>query len=187
VGDVKVLKKQVAVFGPSQCWEGEKIYEEAFQLGTMLADAGMVVMTGGYPSGVVLAVNDGCSSRGGETLGVGFKGEEAKLIRNLSRTKFAPNLPQRLGDLMAADAFISFSPRASSGTLVELLLANEMQRMISQADSKGELQPVLLVGSGAASAFKQLSVFISSENSFIRIYETVGDAVDYLKNFFSLC
>jgi hypothetical protein len=186
VEDVKKLKLQVAVFGPNDCKRDSWMYLEAWKLGTMLARAGYVVMTGGLPYGVMEAVTLGCLSKKGETLGVGFKGEEASMMRSLSRTRFAPNLTQRLGDLMAADAFISFAPN-SSQSLLELLTANEMQhvrlRNSAQRATSG-VRPVLLLDKYYGATTIQLKLFIREEDNFISVAKNSSEAINCLKEFF---
>ncbi|MDD4902811.1 MAG: hypothetical protein PHE24_06820 [Patescibacteria group bacterium] len=184
--DVKKLKKTVAVFGPSRCVAGDWRYDEAYRLGELLAEKDYVVMSGGRPVGVMGAVLFGCQTRGGETFGIGFSGEEQSLVKDLSRIKFAPNLPQRLSDLMAADAFISFSPQGASGTAVELLLANEVQRMeLLQRNDEKLLRPVVLIVKGNDPVLRQLDFLIPSKDNFIHPATRAEEAVDYLDGFFN--
>jgi hypothetical protein len=57
------------VFGSSQVREGEALYQEALELGRLLARAGFDVMTGGY-DGVMAAVSRGVHEAGGRVIGV---------------------------------------------------------------------------------------------------------------------
>ena len=52
------LKKTVTFFGSARCKEGDKWYEEARQLGNMLAKDGFSIITGGGP-GIMEAANRG--------------------------------------------------------------------------------------------------------------------------------
>jgi len=60
---------KVTVFGGSSPKPGEPAYEEALQLGQLLAQAGYTVLTGGY-TGVMEAVSRGAAEAGGHVIGV---------------------------------------------------------------------------------------------------------------------
>ena len=53
----------VAVFGSSQTEPGSTEWDEAFRAGTLLADAGFAVITGGY-GGSMEAVSSGAAGAG---------------------------------------------------------------------------------------------------------------------------
>ncbi len=61
--------KRITVFGGSTPKPGEPSYQEAYDLGTMIAQAGYTVMTGGY-SGTMEAVSQGANESGGHVIGV---------------------------------------------------------------------------------------------------------------------
>lgn len=61
--------KVIAVFGSSAPQEGNPAYEEARQVGRLLAVAGFAVATGGY-SGTMTAVSRGAAEAGGHVIGV---------------------------------------------------------------------------------------------------------------------
>src|SRR5512142_2739421 len=60
---------RISVFGGSQPQPGSASYEEARQLGRLLAEKGHVVLTGGY-IGTMEAVSRGASEAGGHVIGV---------------------------------------------------------------------------------------------------------------------
>jgi uncharacterized protein (TIGR00730 family) len=60
---------RVTVFGGSEPRPGEPAYEEALQLGLLLARAGHTVLTGGY-IGTMEAVSCGAAEAGGHVIGV---------------------------------------------------------------------------------------------------------------------
>src|SRR5512133_2089982 len=60
---------KVTVFGGSFPKEGTTAYEEARELGKMLAERGHAVLTGGY-YGTMEAVSRGASEAGGHVIGV---------------------------------------------------------------------------------------------------------------------
>lgn len=59
----------IAVFGGSQPKEGDPAYAEAYELGSLLAQAGHTVLTGGY-IGTMEAVSRGAAEAGGHVIGV---------------------------------------------------------------------------------------------------------------------
>ncbi|NJN43948.1 MAG: LOG family protein [Anaerolineae bacterium] len=61
--------KQITVFGASSPKPGDAEYAQAQRLGTLLAQAGHTVLTGGY-MGTMEAVSRGAAEAGGHTIGV---------------------------------------------------------------------------------------------------------------------
>ena len=59
----------VAVYGSAAPKPGNPLYQNALELGRLLAQAGHTVMTGGY-GGTMEAVSRGAAETGGATLGV---------------------------------------------------------------------------------------------------------------------
>lgn len=116
---------KVAVFGSANALEGDDLYDLAYQLGKLLAEAGHTVMTGGY-CGTMEATSRGATEAGGHTIGVTSKEIEA----------FRPGGPNpwvcelipsvTLGDRIAiltrqADAFVALP--GGVGTLAEVAMA----------------------------------------------------------------
>jgi uncharacterized protein (TIGR00730 family) len=60
---------KVTVFGGSQPEPGSPVYQEAYLLGKLLAEAGHTVLTGGY-IGTMEAVSRGAAEAGGHVVGV---------------------------------------------------------------------------------------------------------------------
>jgi hypothetical protein len=58
----------VTVFGSARAAEGDPVYEQARELGRLLAEVGLTVITGGGP-GVMAAANRGCFEAGGFSVG----------------------------------------------------------------------------------------------------------------------
>ncbi|WP_374686087.1 LOG family protein [Promineifilum sp.] len=64
-----MAQEVISVFGSSSPPPGSETYEEARQVGRLLAEAGFVVATGGY-SGTMAAVSQGAAEAGGHVIGV---------------------------------------------------------------------------------------------------------------------
>ncbi len=60
---------RVVIFGSSQPRPGDQVYEDARKLGQLLAQAGHIVMTGGYV-GVMEGASLGAAEAGGHVIGV---------------------------------------------------------------------------------------------------------------------
>jgi len=62
----------VSVFGSTRAKEGDRWYDEARELGRMLAKKGFTMITGGGP-GIMEAANRGASEAGGESVGLNIQ------------------------------------------------------------------------------------------------------------------
>jgi hypothetical protein len=111
----------VTVFGASDVEEGEPAYERARELGRLLAEQGVPVVSGGY-GGVMEAASRGAAGAGGEAIGVTcqvFRGRTPN--RFLSLEIEEPDLSARAGRLVALSRG-SIVLAGSAGTLAELAL-----------------------------------------------------------------
>lgn len=67
---------KISVFGGSSPQPESEAYQQAYELGKLLAEAGLTVMTGGY-MGTMEAVSRGASEAGGHVIGVTSEALEA--------------------------------------------------------------------------------------------------------------
>ena len=131
----------IAVFGSSEPAPGEPLYQLARELGALLADAGFVVVTGGY-GGVMEGASRGAREHGGATLGVtcetfGHREPNPYLDRSIP----TPDLYRRQKELVERSAgYVVLQGRA--GTVSELALLWALNR----AGCLGR-RPVILLGS----------------------------------------
>jgi len=72
IDELAVLGPAVSVFGSARFDEGASAYAQARELGRMLAEEGMAVITGGGP-GVMEAANRGCQEAGGLSVGLNIE------------------------------------------------------------------------------------------------------------------
>jgi hypothetical protein len=68
---VKKTERQITIFGFSEAKPKDELYQNAFETGKLLAEAGFVVVNGAGP-GVMKAVSEGAKTGGGKTIGVSF-------------------------------------------------------------------------------------------------------------------
>jgi uncharacterized protein (TIGR00730 family) len=117
-------ERVVTVFGSSRPKEGEAEYEEARELGRLLAQRGLAVCSGGF-GGVMEGVSRGAKEAGGKTYGVTaefFKWHVNQWVDTEVRMK---TWEERLFELIRlADGFAVC--KGGTGTLVELAVVWEM-------------------------------------------------------------
>jgi len=142
----------ITVFGGAQPKEGSSAYEEARELGLLLAERGHVVLTGGY-MGTMEAVSRGASEAGGHVIGVTcidieeWRGTAPNQWVKEERRK--KSLIERLQALIeGCDAAIALP--GGAGTLAEISLMWNLMIVESLPP-----RPLLLVGSGWQSTFDQ--------------------------------
>ncbi len=108
----------ISIYGSSQPREEDALYQEALELGRLLARAGYDVMTGGY-DGTMGAVSRGARESGGKVIGVTlslFSSDQPNSW--LHEERRAESFPDRLRDLTElADAYVVL--RGGIGTLTE--------------------------------------------------------------------
>jgi uncharacterized protein (TIGR00730 family) len=172
--------RAVAVFGSSEPREGDPLYEEARRVGGLLAQAGLVVVNGGY-GGVMEAASRGARESGGRAVGVttqaftrgpgnAYLDEEIRETDLFTRTR-------RLIDL--GDAYIILAGK--SGTLAELTFLWALNR-------GGLLPPtrVVLLGECWKEIFRTLEErrMIEAEQIRItRLARTPEEAVEMVASF----
>jgi uncharacterized protein (TIGR00730 family) len=143
----------VTVFGGAAAQTGDPAYREAQRLGTLLAQAGHTVLTGGY-MGAMEAASRGAAEAGGHTIGVTCaeieRWRHSKANPWVKEEWKAETLMDRLSLLMdKADAAIALP--GGPGTLAEISLL--WNRMIISA---APVRPLILVGVGWRNTFEKL-------------------------------
>jgi len=142
----------ISVFGGSQPKEGDAAYAEAQELGSLLAQRGHTVLTGGY-IGVMEAVSRGAYEAGGHVIGVTCK--EIERWRPIGANQWVKEerkeetLLERIHTLIhASDAAIALP--GGGGTLAEIALLWNLMGVESV-----HRRPLILVGRGWQSTFDQ--------------------------------
>ena len=72
IDELAILGPAVTVFGSARLDEGSEAYQQARELGKILAHEGLAVITGGGP-GVMEAANRGCQEAGGLSVGLNIE------------------------------------------------------------------------------------------------------------------
>lgn len=134
--------KTVTIFGSSLPAEGSPAYEEARQLGSVLAQAGFAVCNGGY-GGLMEASSRGAREVGGHTIGVTCRvwprAANPWVLEEVRTESFA----ERLFSLIErGDAYVVLP--GGTGTLAELAVAWEMVNKSALACSANGRRPLLV-------------------------------------------
>lgn len=171
-------KQVVAVFGGSRPLSGSTDYEEAYTIGRLLAQAGFVVLNGGY-AGTMEASARGARESGGKTIGI-LSGEFGTLVPNnyLDETILHEDLFARIREMqLRADAFIVL--KGSKGTLAELALVWNL----SHIDLRHR-KPIILVGECwrlVLEAFRENLAVTDEEMELLHAARDCHDAVEQLE------
>ncbi len=174
----------ITIFGGSQPKEGSPAYEEARELGKLLAERGHAVLTGGY-MGTMEAISRGAHEAGGHVVGVTCSEIEAwrptganKWVRE-ERKK--DTLLSRLQELIE-DCDAAMALPGGPGTLTEVMLMWNL--MLVRSIPR---RPLTLIGRGWQSTFdqffKELDVYIPAEQRELLYFaEDVRRAVGMLES-----
>ena len=135
----------ITVFGGANPQPGSPAYQEAYELGKLLARAGHAVLTGGY-IGTMEAASKGANEAGGHVIGVTCDDIEAwrgvKPNAWVKEERRFPNLDGRLIELVRnCDAAIALP--GGPGTLTEIAMTWNL--MIVESMPR---KPLILVGAG---------------------------------------
>jgi len=174
---------KVSVFGGSQPKPDSLAYEEAYQLGELLAQQHHMVLTGGY-IGTMEAVSRGAHEAGGHVVGVTCgeieRWREVGVNRWVKDEWRKQTLVERLQVLIReCDAAIALP--GGPGTLTEISLMWNL--MIVESMRR---RPLVLVGNGWQSVFNQLykslNVYIpDNQRELLRFAKDVQTAVKLIE------
>ena len=174
----------ITVFGGSQPREGDTAYNEAMELGRLLAQRGHTVLTGGY-IGTMEAVSRGASEAGGHVVGVTC--EEIENWRNVGPNRWVKEerrrktLHERLQALIeGCDAALALP--GGPGTLTEIALMWNL--MIVESLHR---RPLILIGSGWQSVldqvFTQLDGYVPArQRELLSFARDIKEAVETLES-----
>ena len=151
----------VTVFGGAQPQLGSPAYQEAYELGRLLARAGHAVLTGGY-IGTMEAVSQGANQAGGHVIGVTC--DEIERWRNTRANPWVVEerhfvtMQERLDELIhACDAAVALP--GGPGTLTEIALSWNLMIVDSMPP-----KPLILIGEGWKTT---MSTFMSQLDAYI--------------------
>jgi uncharacterized protein (TIGR00730 family) len=174
----------ITVFGGSHPQPGSPAYQEAYELGKLLAQAGHAVLTGGYV-GTMEAVSRGANEAGGHVIGVTCNDIEAwrgvKANAWVKEERHFATLQERLNELvLACDAAIALP--GGPGTLTEIALTWNLMIVASIPP-----KPLILVGAGWRSMidsfYNSFDGYIpQNQRDLIQFAPDIKSAVNLLAN-----
>jgi uncharacterized protein (TIGR00725 family) len=166
----------VAVFGSSASTPQSAEYADGVSCGTLLAEAGFAVATGGY-GGLMEAVSEGASRAGGRVIGVTaptvFPGRSG-VNRYVDEEWPAPSLTKRIHSLLGDAAAVIALP-GSLGTATELLTAWNVA-FVAPLSGAPRI-PVVAVGRRWAGILDRLAVDLDADRSPVTTVDSVPEAV----------
>jgi uncharacterized protein (TIGR00730 family) len=149
----------VSVFGSNRLEQGSPAYEEARELGRLLALKGYAVCNGGY-GGVMEASARGAREAGGHTIGITLRAVPSPANPYIREEIKADSLFERLRRLLEKARGFVILP-GGTGTLVELALCLELQLKRLTPP-----KPVILLGSYWKSVLDALEPEVKFMNPF---------------------
>ncbi len=132
-------EKIITIFGGSRCNESCEEYQQAREIGGLLADAGFTICTGGY-LGVMEAASRGAHERHGRVLGIVMNQFKSVTNRFLTDKVATNHFYDRLQHLIVRSiGFIAL--KGGMGTVTEVSLVwNKLQTRVL------EPRPLVLLG-----------------------------------------
>jgi uncharacterized protein (TIGR00730 family) len=129
----------ITIFGGSKCREGDPEYNQALEVGALLAGSGFTVCTGGY-AGVMEAASRGAHERGGRVIGITMNQFKSEPNRYLTEKVPTEHFYERLQKLIIQSAgYIAL--RGGMGTVTEISLVwNKLQTRVLDP------RPLVLLG-----------------------------------------
>jgi uncharacterized protein (TIGR00725 family) len=133
------FERIVTIFGGSRCAVTSEEYQLAYRVGSLLAERGLTICTGGY-LGVMEAASRGARERGGRVLGIVMNQFKAEPNRFLTDKVATQHFYERLQNLITRSiGFIAL--RGGMGTVTEVSLVwNKLQTRVI------EPRPLVLLG-----------------------------------------
>ncbi|MCO6510580.1 MAG: LOG family protein [Aridibacter famidurans] len=132
-------EKIVTIFGGSKCGEDSEEYTQALEVGSLLAESGFTICTGGY-LGVMEAASRGAREKGGRVFGIVMNQFKSEPNRYLTDKVASDHFYDRLQNLITRSVgFIAI--RGGMGTVTEISLVwNKLQTGVI------EKRPLVLLG-----------------------------------------
>ena len=137
--DSLARQTRVSVIGAGSC--DENVGAQARELGALLAEAGYVIVCGGL-GGVMEAVCQGASSRGGISIGI-LPGENRNAVNEYVTLPVATSLSHMRNYLVVINGDIVVAVEGETGTLSELALALKSGRKVIALGRYSSMESVI--------------------------------------------
>lgn len=175
---------QVAIFGFADAKPGDKLYHEAFEVASALAEAGYIVVDGGGP-GVMEAASRGAKVVGGKVVGVtfypdgnpdsvtNFEGRDPNnpIDEEIKTTSY---VERTLTLMKEGQVYVVFN--GASGTMSEFAMAWGLARLYF-----GHHKPLILYGKFWKNIMKSLKKNLMLRPEESRVYKIVDSPKEVLR------
>jgi uncharacterized protein (TIGR00730 family) len=170
------MQKTITVFGSSKPVETEEQYKLAYELGSLLAQNGFDICTGGF-FGIMEAVSKGVVENGGEAIGVTVNNWGPDGNKYLTKEIKCSSLFERINKLVeTGDGFVIL--QGGTGTLLELAAVWELS-------NKGLMdhKPIVCHSSMWQAIISIMNIQMKREgrdSELVKAFDTIGEIVSYL-------
>jgi len=170
------MQKTITVFGSSQPVESDEQYKLAYELGSLLAQNGFDVCTGGF-FGIMEAVSKGAVENGGEAIGVTVNNWGPDGNKYLTKEIKCSSLFERINKLIeTGDGFVIL--QGGTGTLLELAAVWELSNK-KLMDNK----PIVCHSSMWQAIISIMNIQMKREgrdSELVKAFDNVEEIVNYL-------
>lgn len=179
------MTQKISVFGSANPLPGSPAYQVAYDLGNLLGQAGLTVLTGGY-MGTMEAVSKGASEAGAHVIGV--TSDDIEAFRPIGPNPWVAEeyrcttLKERISRLIeSCDAAIALP--GGLGTLAEVSLT--WNQIVIEAKTP---KPLILIGAGwqhtMETFFSEFGDYVSIQHrEYLTFAPTPEKALESLKAF----
>lgn len=172
--------RNISILGYSQVDPGDPLYQDAYEVSKVLAEAGYTIINGGGP-GVMRASSEGARAGGGKSIGItfsplGMSNFEGKDAGNpATETMVVPNYVERTIKLLEyGDCYLIFN--GGTGTLSEFGMAWGLARLYF-----GRHKPLLLYGDFWHEIIETLAKNMLLREEELTVYRIVTSPQDTLE------
>ena len=175
----------ISIFGSSRATEDQPVYRDAMRLGRTLAEAGFVIVNGGY-GGLMEATSIGAADAGGHVIGVTAPDvfpDRAGANASISAEETATSIAARIARVVdMADATVTLP--GSIGTFAEFVVA---WNTCFVAPFRGDRpKPNIVVGPTWRRLVEQISDEIGADRSLVTCVDSMSEAAETLKARFGM-
>jgi hypothetical protein len=170
------MKKTITIFGSSRPIENEEEFETAYRLGSLLAQKGFNICTGGY-QGIMNAASKGAGENNAEIIGVTVNNWGAVTSKYLTKEIKCTDLYERIQKLVSyGDGYVVL--QGGTGTLLELAFVWELVNK-NLLNAKPIVTHSVMWKEIVSVMDKQLLIE-HRETGSVKNFNTVEEIVDYL-------
>jgi uncharacterized protein (TIGR00730 family) len=169
-------EKIVTIFGTSRVKDGDKVFNLAFELGKLCAEAGFTIVNGGH-GGTMLAAAKGAKQAGGKIIGITCKAFSKKWVNEyITENVITENLTERVAKLIEMGDAYAVLP-GGTGTLLEFA---EIWELVNKG-FVNPAKPIILITDFWRPLVELMAVDDPASSGYIRIASSAETAVKMLK------